>query len=72
MATKPLDLVDGLREHRRIHQLWVEHLKHCAGCPDCAKEIAPQVGTLETHIEHVAFYDSAIAEVESLRKAAKP
>jgi hypothetical protein len=71
-ALVPLaQLRKGLREHRQVHEQWVTHLEHCAGCEDCAAKVVAQVGDLATHRVHVKFYDDALALLTDL-EAAQP
>jgi len=70
LAETPLaQLRKGLREHRRIHEQWVTHLEHCAGCEDCAAKVVAQVGDLATHRAHLKFYDDALALLTDLEAA---
>lgn len=64
---RSLVVLRGLKRHREVHLLWVRHLQHCAGCPDCAAHVVKQVGNLATHQAHVEFYGEAIALIVALR-----
>jgi hypothetical protein len=50
-------LRQGVRDRREIHQQWIDHLEHCAGCADCAAQVVAQVGDLAKHRADVEFYD---------------
>lgn len=60
----PSALAREIAENRDIHQRWIEHLEHCAGCEDCAANVVKQVGDVATHRKHVAFYDRMAAALQ--------
>lgn len=66
------DVLNSLQRNRDIHLQWVNHLEHCASCPDCASNVVAQVGDLETHRGHIVRYDRVIALIYSLAMRVRP
>jgi hypothetical protein len=64
-------IVTRLRSYRVVHQQWVVHLEHCAGCPDCAANVVDQVGDVDKHRGDAAFYDEVIALITKISSTAE-
>lgn len=59
-------MVSRLQRYRDVHLQWAAHLTHCAGCPDCAKDVVEQVGNIEKHRSDAAFYEEVILMLRAL------